>query len=1012
MLYPKNSEKILDKELFKNPSNEYRGAPFWAWNCELDKEEVISQTHIFQEMGFGGYHAHVRSGLDTEYLGEDFNGCIRASAEEAKKMGMQLYLYDEDRWPSGYAGGIVTKNPRYSARFLRFTTRKSKDEPITDPDGKLLKGKLLLGRYHVCTCGNKLISYKRLSDEEGSAGIQWYAYLETEPPRSFLNNTPYVDTLNKEAIDYFAEITYRTYQENVGEFFGREIKSIFTDEPQFHRFKHHEFLLPFQSECRPLTDDFDNTFVSTYGYSLLDRLPELFWNKNTFSQVRYHYFDHLAERFANAFSDNLGKRCEEMGISLTGHLMEEPKLSTQTQSVADAMRQYRGFQIPGIDMLGGRFEFTTAKQAQSALRQYGREGMLSELYGVSRWDSDFRKYKIGGDWQAALGVTLRVPHLSLMSMKGFSKRDYPASIFYQSPWYKKFKYLEDHFARVNTALTRGRPLTEIAVIHPIESFWSLYGNSNTKSRCDRYDRKFTKITDLLLRAGLDFDFISESTLPELNTEGNYPLKVGNMEYKTVLVPNCITLRTSTIDRLKDFQSKGGKVVFVGDVPEFENGIPSNRSKELAKKSIQIRFKEKEILEALESNRLYGIYEKGKHTNNIICQLREDNDAMWLFLSRVEKELGESKKQNLMIKVKGEWKGSIWDTLSGDIIPVVAIAENGYTFINTDMNNHDSILLRLDKEEKDNKENKPVFAKTLPLDEPFDYSISEPNVLLLDRAYYALDKGGFSRNKYELLHLDNICRKKCGYKKRSGKSSQPWISEKTPPEHSIKLKFIINSKIEVKDTYLALEDAEKATIFLNGSQVEVKICGYYVDKAIKKVLLPTVKKGRNNLEIVLPFGRNTDVEWCYLLGDFGVNIRGSRATLTSLPGKLKYGDITKQGFPFYGGEITYKVSFEGNGKPVSLSVPKYSAGILEAKTSESGIIAFAPYSVLLPSGKGPNDLSITAYISRQNAFGPNHFPSARTSLTSPGTYYLPRAITTKKYWLSKAGILVPPEVSIQ
>ena len=106
-------------------------------------------------------------------------------------------------------------------------------------------------------------------------------------------------------------------------------------------------------------------------------------------------------------------------------------------------------------MLCDRQELNTAKQAQSAARQYGRSGVASELYGVTNWDFDFVGHKAQGDWQAALGVTVRVPHLTWVSMAGEAKRDYPASIGYQSPWYQRYALIEDHFARLNTVLTRG-----------------------------------------------------------------------------------------------------------------------------------------------------------------------------------------------------------------------------------------------------------------------------------------------------------------------------------------------------------------------------------------------------------------------------------------------------------------------------------------------------------------------------------------------------------------------------
>ena len=47
MLYKKNLEKTLSKELFKNPTSEYRGTPFWAWNDYLTKQEEIKQCNDF-----------------------------------------------------------------------------------------------------------------------------------------------------------------------------------------------------------------------------------------------------------------------------------------------------------------------------------------------------------------------------------------------------------------------------------------------------------------------------------------------------------------------------------------------------------------------------------------------------------------------------------------------------------------------------------------------------------------------------------------------------------------------------------------------------------------------------------------------------------------------------------------------------------------------------------------------------------------------------------------------------
>jgi hypothetical protein len=87
----------------------------------------------------------------------------------------------------------------------------------------------------------------------------------------------------------------------------------------------------------------------------------------------------------------------------------EPRLQTQTAYLGDAMRCYRNFDLPGIDMLCDEKEYNTAKQASSVARQNGVRGLMSELYGVTNWTFDFKGHKGQGDWQAALGVTFRVP---------------------------------------------------------------------------------------------------------------------------------------------------------------------------------------------------------------------------------------------------------------------------------------------------------------------------------------------------------------------------------------------------------------------------------------------------------------------------------------------------------------------------------------------------------------------------------------------------------------------------
>lgn len=128
MLYPKNQSSQLDQGLFEKPTSEYRAAPFWAWNTRLKKEELLRQIDEFQKMGFGGFHMHVRVGMGTRYLSDEFMELIKACTDKAKAKEMLAWLYDEDKWPSGFAGGLVTKDPAYRSRYLLFTPRSYEED--------------------------------------------------------------------------------------------------------------------------------------------------------------------------------------------------------------------------------------------------------------------------------------------------------------------------------------------------------------------------------------------------------------------------------------------------------------------------------------------------------------------------------------------------------------------------------------------------------------------------------------------------------------------------------------------------------------------------------------------------------------------------------------------------------------------------------------------------------------------------------------------------------------------
>ena len=1056
MLYPKNQSQQLSDALFRAPTAEYRATPFWAWNGDLQRDELLRQIEFFKKMGLGGFHMHVRSGMSTPYLSDEFMALIRACVDKAKQEEMLAWLYDEDRWPSGAAGGLVTKNKAYRTRRLLMTTHpftahsdgtisRPFDDSIgcdwdpnrpqigtlsTDEAGSRVESidGWPFACYDVVTDADGcLASARRIAPDADAEGTKWYAYEILPLPSAWYNNQTYLDTLNPDAVRKFIETTHDRYAAVVGDEFGKTVPAIFTDEPNHPALGTLRFPADRRDVTLPWTDDLPETFRAAYGEELADAIPELFWElpDGRVSTARYHFHDHVTERFTEAFSDQIGTWCDAHGIAMTGHVLNEPTLGSQTGAVGEAMRSYRGFELPGIDMLCSAKEYTTAKQAQSAAHQFGREGVMSELYGVTGWDFDFRGHKLNGDWQAALGVTVRVPHLSWYTMKGTAKRDYPASIHYQSTWGDQYGLVEDHFARVNTALTRGTPDVRVGVIHPIESYWLHWGpTEQTAAVRAQMDTNFKNITEWLLMGTIDFDFISESLLPQLCPAAGAPLQVGKMAYDVILVPGCETLRATTLDRLEAFRAAGGRVIFVGDLPTRADAVPSDRGQLLARQCECIPFAQPVLLDALESVRTVDLHDvaTGNRTDNLIYQLRADGTDKWLFIAhakdpynpdvaaRTNPYTGDPVGRAVQLRIRGEFHPTVYDTQTGETHPVAYVAEAGWTTLTAELYDYDSLLLRLTPGAGALAVGKrrAVPHHEIRLPEIADYTLDEPNVLLLDTAEVALDGGAFAPEE-ELLRAFQACAKTL-HLDPDVRTVQPWVFGKEQLTHTATLRFHVYSEIPVTGAHFAMENAAVSTMTVNGAPVEMAIDGYFTDRGIDTVPVPELHAGENIIEVTTPIGSTVGLEWCYLLGDFGVRLNGRRRTIVPLPQQLGFDTVTMQNLPFYGADVTYRIPVHTNGGALTLTVPHYRGALVRVKLDgrDCGAIIYPPYRLALgDAAAGDHMLEVTLYGSRQNCFGPMHMADERQRWIGPQAWAYRGYEWTYEYRLHRMGLLSTP-----
>ena len=1018
-------------ESFQHPPAMLRGKPFWSWNGELDKEELLRQIDVLEEMGMGGAFMHSRTGLKTEYLGQEWFDLINACAEKCESKCLEGWLYDEDRWPSGTAGGIVTQDLKYRMRSIvlsQYASGESIKWPgaadfieahLVDLDGIKLNAYLPIERnaFRECPEGQQLVIFHR----------------EIHPSNSFYNGGAYLDTLNRSATDAFIESTHAKYRQHCGHHFGKSIKGIFTDEP------HRGFILcdaveqpgaSRPSHSIPYTEKLFASFESHFGESLRGRLPELFfqYKGQKLSKLKWQYSELLQRLFIENWAQPCADWCQSNDLLLTGHVLHEDTLAAQAVPVGSLFRYYETMSYPGIDVLSKRCEsFWVAKQVVSSARQLGKPYALSELYGCTGWEMGFDGHKRIGDWQAFQGINLRCHHLSWYSMAGESKRDYPASISHQSAWYPEYKYVEDYFSRINLLLQQGEPDCDVLVIHPGESLWAQFhlgwarwlGSASAQIDC--IEEKFATLYRWLVDAQIDFDYGDEEQMDRLGrivvVDDEVFFRLGQMCYRSIVIGGMDTLRGTTLSILKAFSAAGGSVVFAGPCPDYVDAELSNEPLAIAGEIGSSGWNQASIVSAIRtvSEQVLAL-NRGAGVAGVLSHVRrlENGDVIVALVNTTERAIpsvyvnlaavGQVERLNCrdgqveVVEARASGEGLQWPV---DFEPLqehlFRVHVNAWS-------------PRITKSPEDQ-----VFANIQPLTGAFEYELSEPNALVLDRARYKLDDGAWHAPE-GVLRIDDSIRERIGWPLRTGTMVQPWCDRKSPAEGPLlEMEFQFDVEVMPAALDLVMEQPDRWKIMLNGQAVAVPDSpSWWIDSALKRFALPAdaLQTGVNILNFKTRLRSDTDIEAVYLFGAFGVMRRQGGFALSQLSDCIEIGDLVNQGLPFYTGRVSYfkRVESVAKGATFTCELPSFAGACASVQHADfEATVAFPPYAIHSQATTESPLLRIDVSLTRQNLFGPLHRLPKEDVLTAPISFRTTGDSYTEGYELFPSGLLEAPVI---
>lgn len=984
------------KELLKkleNPNKEYRGIPFWSWNDALEKEELIWQIKQMEEAGLGGYFMHARSGLKTPYFSEEWMDCVETCINEGNKANLGAWIYDENGYPSGFAGGAIPSlGIEYQQKFLKFEVAKKSEIKVTLSTLAIYRTSESYERIDINT----------LEDDE----TLLHVYFEVNPY--------YTDLLDESVVRAFIESTYEIYYEKFHEFFGKGMPGIFTDEPQYGR------------TAMPWSFVLPEKFKKKYNYDINDFMSALYYKTPSYEKVRYDFWNLVAEMFTQGYAKQMGQWCENHNCSMIGHVLLEEDMRYQTMCSGSAMGFYQYMQIPGIDWLGRDIgNPVIGKQISSVALQLDKKLVLSEMFAAAGWNTSFEDLKRIAEWQYSMGINLICAHLEAYSLKGSRKRDHPPGMFYQTPWWGEYRKFNEYFARLGMLLTEGESKTRIVVIHPLRSAWIMMEEScysgvpNEELKC--LDSEFEHISNLLSELHFDYHYGDEDIISKMGSVENGKFIIGKCEYDAVIIPPSISLDEATAKLLKEFIVSGGKVFRFDQFPHLIAGICSEELRMLKDSSMVLQMKATDIDKKLSEIVEKDILILDKNQNHIAKMLHKvtfyDDGKVFFIVNSNSKT-----NYDTVIGFKGSGICYIVDLENCKFVQIPVREEKEYRFIELQFAPSQSYVILV----TDSLDKKPelignMLKKTqnVELKNEWNMKLNEYNAITLDYCKVKVNQGEWSQQRpvisiqKELLDLEQSV--------------------------DIKLEYTVYSKSDFpteRELFLVVEDMKKYSIQVNGICLEQEIAGWWKDKSFRKIdISGSLVKGINSIVLNTCFSNSpetieriekakafeaeanmltfdTEIESIYLVGDFIVKSEQGfdaikKNALVSL-GELYLeipesnsfkGDITSNGYPFYSGSIVLEQEINltniDSYKRILFKMNRPNAALSKLKINGNEVKTFlwAPYEIdIKPFAQaGSNNIELELTSTDRNLFGPHHHPNGELSIVGPQQF------TDKEGW---------------
>lgn len=969
------------RHLFQSPPSEFRSTPLWVWNDRMTNKEIDEQLTDFHARGIGGVFIHPRPGLITEYLSDEWFALCRYAVDKGKKLGMKIWIYDENSYPSGFAGGHVPARMPDAVRSGLGMNHVSELPAVFTAEPLVVLQKAGEGFADITN---------EMKTKAFGPGDYYIFTVIRQVPNPWYGGYSYVDLMRRDVTEKFIDVTMNAYKRVIGNEFGKVVPGVFQDEAEVN------------PASQPNTPSVNYTpalfkeFEARWKYDLRLQLPSLYEDVGNWQQVRHDFYSTVLDLFINGWAKPYYDYCTKNKLQLTGHYWEHewPRPVVNPDNMAFAAYAH----IPGIDILMNDFQTDahaqfgnarSVREIRSSANQLGNLRTLSETFGAGGWDMTFFDQKRIADWEYVLGVNFLNQHLSYVTIRGARKTDHPLSFSYVEPWWKDYNVLADYYGRLSVVTSLGAQENRILVLEPTTTAWMYYASKGAKGRIQEIEKGFQGFVNTLEASQIEYDLGSERTIREHAKVTNNHFIIGQRAYDLVVLPPTLeNLDQVTFSLLSQYLSAGGRVLSYGKPPAFLDGRQTDLIGETAKKYAAGWTTADNSRDIISIPRL----SPSKITFDVVAprdtapQLlfhhrRAFRDFELLLLVNTSNQAAVAGSVAVPARACEEWDG-----FTGEVKPYPFQSEKGAVKADFSVPRGGSLLLcfrpkAVQPGKADARERSVLAAASGP-----EIKRSGKNILTID---------------YCDLTLNGKTEKDLYFYQAQTKAFQAHGLPVNPWDHAVQYKknivdkdtFGAKSGFEVsylfsvsegvkKETFEAvIESPELYQVSVNGNPISPVKGEWWLDKAFGVFDIGRyVVDGENQIKLKSsPFTIHSEIQPVFILGDFALESREKGFGIIP-PTTMRLGSWIEQGMPFYGGKVEYTKNIELSANElknqnVFIRLGYWSGVVADVWVNgkKAGVIGFEPFE--LNVGKylkpGVNEVSVAVYGSLKNTLGPHH-----------------------------------------